>query len=82
MAQPKKRTRISAAEFKARCLEVFDDVSNDGDEVVVTKHTRPVVRIVPSRGSLPVRRAHFAYLVNGPIGDVVSPLDVEWDAMK
>jgi prevent-host-death family protein len=37
---------ISAAEFKARCLELMDHVSETGVEYVVTKHRRPVAKLV------------------------------------
>lgn len=39
--------RIAAAEFKARCLELMDRVRETGAEYVVTKHGRPVARLVP-----------------------------------
>jgi len=41
--------RIAAAEFKARCLELMDRVRETGVEYVVTKHGRPVARLVPVR---------------------------------
>ena len=39
--------QIAAAEFKARCLELMDRVRETGAEYVVTKHGRPVARLVP-----------------------------------
>lgn len=38
---------VPAAEFKARCLELMDRVEETGVEYVVTKHGRPVARLVP-----------------------------------
>lgn len=38
---------VSAATFKARCLELMDRVKETGVEYVVTKHGRPVARLVP-----------------------------------
>lgn len=48
----KKRGRavpghVPAAEFKAKCLELMDRVRETGVEYVVTKHGRPVARLVP-----------------------------------
>lgn len=40
------RRRLSAAEFKATCLELMDVVRETGAEVVVTKHGRPVAKLV------------------------------------
>jgi prevent-host-death family protein len=46
-----RRTRgphdIAAAEFKARCLDLMDRVRETGVEYVVTKHGRPVAKLVP-----------------------------------
>lgn len=38
---------VPAAEFKARCLELMDRVRETGAAYVVTKHGRPVARLVP-----------------------------------
>ena len=48
-AAPRPGERIAAAEFKARCLELMDRVRETGVEYVVTKHGRPVARLVPVR---------------------------------
>jgi prevent-host-death family protein len=39
---------IGAAQFKARCLQLLDQVGPDG--IVVTKHGRPVARLIPIGG--------------------------------
>jgi prevent-host-death family protein len=44
---PAKQSRYAAAEFKARCLELMDRVRETGVEYVVTKHGRPVAKLVP-----------------------------------
>ena len=38
--------KIPAAQFKAQCLAVMDQVAETGRPVVVTKHGKPVVQIV------------------------------------
>jgi prevent-host-death family protein len=40
--------RMAAAQFKARCLAVMDEVSQSGRPVVITKHGKPVVKLVPA----------------------------------
>ncbi len=35
-----------AAEFKARCLKIIDDVASNGTQVIVTKRGKPLVRIM------------------------------------
>jgi len=47
------KTKMSAGEFKNKCLRVMDEVRESGQEVVVTKRGKPVVRIVPARDSEP-----------------------------
>ena len=37
--------KIPAAQFKAQCLAVMDQVAKTGRTVVVTKHGKPVVQI-------------------------------------
>ena len=62
----KKRTRpplvratgpfLAAADFKARCLELMDRVSETGAHYTITKHGRPVARLVACEPSASVRR--------------------------
>jgi prevent-host-death family protein len=40
--------KIAAAEFKARCLAVMNEVSQSGRPIVITKHGKPVVKVVPA----------------------------------
>ena len=72
---------ISAAEFKARCLDLMDSVSETGASIVVTKRGRPVAMLAPLRPS----RNSLRGIMKGRIrilGDIVSPIDVTWDAEK
>ncbi|MGI8575382.1 MAG: type II toxin-antitoxin system Phd/YefM family antitoxin [Egibacteraceae bacterium] len=41
------REEIAASEFKARCLRLLDQVSENGIEYIVTKHGKPVARVAP-----------------------------------
>jgi len=38
---------VGAAEFKARCLQIIDQVNETGAEVTITKHGHPVAKLVP-----------------------------------
>ena len=33
---------VSAGEFKAKCLKLMDEVNESGEQIVITKHGRPV----------------------------------------
>jgi prevent-host-death family protein len=41
------KPRVGAAEFKARCLELIDQVRESRAEYVVTRHGEPVAQLVP-----------------------------------
>ena len=42
-----QQPQVAAAEFKVTCLELMDRVRETGVEYVVTKHGKPVARLVP-----------------------------------
>lgn len=44
--KPSTATRLPAGRFKATCLELMDRVRDTGVEYVVTKHGRPVAKLV------------------------------------
>jgi len=49
-----KRT-MTAAKFRAECLQVLDTVASARTEVLVTKRGKPVARIVPVGEALTAR---------------------------
>jgi prevent-host-death family protein len=72
---------IKASEFKAKCLALMDQVARTGTPVVITKNGKPVAELVPHRP----RRKTLRGLLKDELfitGDIVSPIDVEWDALK
>ena len=70
---------IKASEFKARCLKLMDDLADSGGEIIITKNGRPVSRLLPyrSRPEAPFGRDRDKILI---LGDIMEPIDVEWDA--
>jgi prevent-host-death family protein len=76
MSKPKER-RVPAAEFKARCLALLDEVAATHRSVVVTKRGRPVARVVPFDESAPDLSGSIVFE-----GDLVSPTGEEWDAER
>lgn len=73
---------MKASEFKAKCLAVMDEVAETGENVVVTKNGKPVVELVPHKKK--AKRDLIGLFKNDLVikGDIISPIDVEWDAMK
>jgi len=72
---------IKASEFKAKCLALMDEVARTGDAVVITKNGKPVAELVPHRPSKRSLRGIFKDKLF-IVGDIMSPIDVEWDALK
>jgi len=70
---------IKASEFKATCLKLMDEVAESGAEYIITKHGRPVSRLVPFRCKpktlFGIDRERIEV-----IGDIDKPLDVAWEA--
>lgn len=75
-----QQREIGAADFKARCLEIMDEVERLGTEVVITKHRKPVARLIP----FSLKSREFSGCLKGMVlddkTDLVSPIDVEWSA--
>ena len=74
-----RKATVGATEFKARCLELMDQVEKTGNAIVITKRGRPVARLAP----VMTRRRSVVGALKGHIritGDIVAPIDVPWDA--
>jgi prevent-host-death family protein len=73
-------TTIGAGEFKAKCLKLLDEVAETRETLVITKHGRPVAQVVP----MPAEGKIVGSMKGSVLwmGDIISPIDVEWDAMK
>jgi prevent-host-death family protein len=48
-----KRTTVGSADFKAKCLEYIDHVKESRAEYIVTRHGKPVARLVPVEAKTP-----------------------------
>ena len=69
---------IGAGDFKTACLKLLDDVARNRKPLVITKHGKPVAKLVP----MPPDVALFGALAGSVLreDDIDSPLDVDWDA--
>ncbi len=70
---------MKASDFKARCLQVMDEVAATGEPVVVTKNGHPVSQMVAHRLKLDTLFGAFAGALE-VTGDLIEPVDVEWEA--
>ena len=69
---------IKASEFKAKCLKLMDEVADSGVEIVITKNGHPVSRLVPYRDEEPSMFGRDRDRIR-ILGDIISPLEVDWD---
>jgi len=65
--------QIPAGEFKAQCLAIMDRVMQSGEPVVITKHGKPVVKLVPAEKQADEIFGYMAGKVK-IVGDIVGPI--------
>jgi prevent-host-death family protein len=72
---------IKASEFKAKCLAVLDEVDRTRQPVVITKRGKPIAKLIPYSAKKPALWGLFKdeLFIEG---DIISPIDVEWEALK
>jgi len=77
---PTPEHTIGAGDFKSTCLKLLDAVAMNRIPLVITKHGRPVARLVP----LPPNLALFGALSGSVLRetDIESPIDTPWDAAR
>jgi len=73
----KTKTRtISVTEFKAKCLQIFDQLGADG--IIIEKRGKPVAKVTPIR----TNNSEWIGSMKGKIqihGDIMST-GIKWDA--
>ena len=72
---------LAAAKFKAQCLALIDNVAQNHESIIITKYGKPMVKVVPinEKKDLNLKPLKGAATY---IGDIVSPIDEEWEATK
>ncbi len=65
--------QMPAGEFKAQCLAVMDKVQKTGEPVLITKHGKPVAKLVPAPSA---SEDIFGYMTGKVkiVGDIVGPV--------
>lgn len=71
---------MAAGKFKAQCLAVIDEVHDLKEEVIITKHGKPMAKLIPIR----MNPDSLFGAMRGQIeilGDLVEPITEphEWD---
>lgn len=71
---------VSKSQLKANMLEIFCQIEGSGEELIVTHHNKPVLRIVPIQEKVSVAEAFGAW--QGQVvyeGDLDEPTLAEWE---
>jgi prevent-host-death family protein len=73
--------QIPAGAFKARCLAVMKKVQMTGEPIIVTRRGAPVVKVVPVESE---KNDIFGFMAGEAkiVGDIESPIPVEWEVTK
>ena len=72
---------IKASEFKARCLQLMDEVNEKNEEFVITKNGKPVSKLVPYRKKVD----SLFGILKGQLefrDDLIDPVEASRDAEK
>lgn len=70
---------IAASEFKAKCLNLMDQVAQTHESLTITKHGVPVAKLVPvEKEATPL----FGFLRDSVKAndDILSPIGEAWEA--
>lgn len=76
---------VSVADLAADVAALLHEVVEKQEEVVVTQDGRVIARVLPEMPAGNQRRRRSLEELRGSVtilGDIVEPLDVEWDATK
>lgn len=72
---------IKASEFKAKCLQLMDEVAETGKPIVITKNGTPVSQLVPFRAKAKTLFGAHKGMIRIK-SDIISPIDVEWESNR
>lgn len=74
---------VGAAEFKANCLRLMDEVQAGGEPITVTKRGKPVATMVPPPPEEKPETNEIFGCMKGTFtihDDIVGPVDPDWEA--
>lgn len=79
LMKSKLKPTIPAGEFKAKCLKLMDEVQALHQPIVITKHGKPVAKLVPIDD---LEVDHFGSMRDTIAieEDIVAPIDAQWNA--
>ena len=79
MTMQRDFSKIAAGEFKAKCLQLMDQVRETHVPIIITKHGVAIAKLVPiEEESVKL----FGLQQNSVVikSDIISPIGEDWDA--
>lgn len=72
---------MPAGEFKAKCLKLMEDIKTYGKEITITKHGKPVAKLVPVDSSTISPKTTLGCMRGTAeiTGNIIDPIDAEWN---
>lgn len=70
---------IKAGDFKAKCLQLMDEVNEKHISIIITKHGKPVAKLTPIEETA----VDFFGCLKNTISiqkDIIAPIDVTWES--
>jgi len=71
--------QVTATDAKARILRLLDDAAA-GEEIEITKHGRPVARLVPARGARTLKGSFAGVAMTAAEERQLFSIDAPWNA--
>lgn len=71
---------IAAGKFKAQCLKLMEQVQHNREEIVITKHGKPVAKLVPFDASSSSSLLGYLQGTVQVVDDIIMPIDESWEA--
>jgi len=73
---------IAVSEFRAKLMEVLKQIEN-GSTINITSRGKVIARLVPPDYSREIARKRLIEISRTAVlHDVLSPIDVQWEALK
>ncbi len=70
---------VAAADFKANCLRLMDEVAQQRRPIIITKRGKPVAKLVPVEGQGPIDLFGRMAGTIKICGDIINPIeDAGW----
>jgi len=70
--------RVAAGEFKAKCLKLMDEVQKHHEDIIITKHGKPVAKLTAIEEEIPLPLFGFMKDTVIVAGDIVEPTHEKW----